>query len=179
IPSSATRTSTRSWFRRAPTGTVPPPGEYLSAFSTRVLKTWRTLSGSASAASGSAGRAVSQRGAVLAPPSSPVPAPPRPAGLLATAGDRDQALARRGLRLGGLQLPLQNLQRRQTDGLLLRHARDLFGGGVPEDDLAVPVDRDDAVCDVGKDRNAAFLLEGDARIELGVREGGGRVPRKR
>ena len=59
------------------------------------------------------------------------------------------------------------------------HASDLFGGGVPEDDLAVPVDRDDAVCDVGKDRNAALLLEGDARIELGVRKRCRRVPRKR
>ncbi len=46
---------------------------------------------------------------------------------------------------------------------------------VPEDDLAVAVDRDDAVGDVGEDRHRALALERDALVELGVRERGRRA----
>ena len=70
---------------------------------------------------------------------------------------------------------MQDLDRRPADRFLLRHAGDLFGSGVPKDDLAVAVDRDDAVGDVREDRDAAFLLQGDARVELRVRERGRRV----
>ena len=56
IPSSSTLTSTVSSRRRAETRTVPPPGEYLTAFSTRSITICRSFSRSASAASGSGGR---------------------------------------------------------------------------------------------------------------------------
>ena len=53
-----------------------------------------------------------------------------------------------------------------------RDAGDPLGGGVPEHDLALAVDGDDPVGDVGEDRHAALLLERDALVELGARERG-------
>jgi len=48
-----------------------------------------------------------------------------------------------------------------------------------EHDLALAVDRDDPVGDVGEDGEAALLLERDALVELGVRERRRRVRRER
>src|SRR5438045_2446213 len=66
-----------------------------------------------------------------------------------------------------------------AERLLLRDAGDLLGGLVPEDDVALAVDGDDAVGDVGEDREAPLLLERDPLVELGVRERGGSVPGER
>ena len=74
---------------------------------------------------------------------------------------------------------MQDLDRRSADRLLLRYAGDLFGSRVPKDDLAVTVDRHDTVGDVREDRDATFLLQRDARVELRVRERGRRVSRQR
>ena len=90
--------------------------------------------------------------------------------LLATAHDRHEALSRRSLSFRGLQFPLQDLNRRQPERLFLGYAGDLLGSGIPEDHLPIAVDGDDSVGDVGENRNAAFLLERDARIELRVRK---------
>ena len=54
-----------------------------------------------------------------------------------------------------------------TDG---RDAGDPLGGAVPEHDLAVAVDGDDALGDVGEDRDRPLPLERDALVQLGVRE---------
>ena len=61
----------------------------------------------------------------------------------------------------------------------LRHARDPLRGGVPEHDTPLPVDRDDAVCDVGEDRLAPLLLVADALVEIRVQVGGRRGRRQR
>ena len=74
-------------------------------------------------------------------------------------GIADLDRSRRCLDVRRLELALQDLNCRASDRLLLGHAADLLGGGVPEDDLAVSVDRHDAVGDVRKDRNAAFLFQ--------------------
>ena len=55
-PWSTTRTSTRPARRCASTVTVPPPGENLTALSSRFLRIWPSFSRSAGAASGSSGR---------------------------------------------------------------------------------------------------------------------------
>ena len=58
-------------------------------------------------------------------------------------------------------------------------AGDPLGGSVPEDDVRVAVDGDDAVGDVREDRVAALAVDGDRREELRVRERGRRVRRER
>ena len=58
-------------------------------------------------------------------------------------------------------------------------AGDPLGGRVPEDDVRVPVDGDDAVGDVREDRVAALAVDRDRREELRVRERGRRVRRER
>src|SRR5207302_1878284 len=49
-----------SAFRRAATATVPPAGEYFTALSRRTARFWRSLSPSASAASGSSGTSTTK-----------------------------------------------------------------------------------------------------------------------
>jgi hypothetical protein len=68
---------------------------------------------------------------------------------------------------------LQDLGRRPPERVPRGDARDLLRRLVPEDHLALAVDGHDAVGDVREDREAAFLLESDALVELGVRQGGG------
>jgi hypothetical protein len=88
-----------------------------------------------------------------------------------TAANGHRALAvRLGARSG--QVALQHFGDEPSERLRGRHARDLLGHGVPEDDAVVPVDRDDAVGDVGEDRLAPLLLLGNALVELGVRDRG-------
>src|SRR5438874_870099 len=142
IPSSATRTSTVSRLRAAPTVTVPPEGEYLTALSSRIENTWRSLSGSAFAASGSGGSSTTKRCRVAhhrlgdGQPD-----------LFTAARDGDEAVALR--RLGvGLERPLQDLRRPAPERVLGGNAGDLGRGLVPEHDLALAVDGDDAVGDV-------------------------------
>src|SRR3989440_4050851 len=98
--------------------------------------------------------------------------------LLAAADDRDEAVA--GGRLAArLELAAEHLRRRVPERLLLRDAGDLLGRLVPEDDVALAVDGDDAVGDVGEDREAPLLLERDPLVELGVRERRRGVPGER
>ena len=59
-----------------------------------------------------------------------------------------------------------------TDG---GDAGDRLGGAVPEDDLAVAVDGDDSLGDVGEDRDRPLPLERDTLVQLGVRERGRRA----
>ena len=59
------------------------------------------------------------------------------------------------------------------------NARDRLRRLVPEHDLALAVDGDDPVGDVGEDRVAPLSLERDALVELGVRQHRGRVPGER
>ena len=98
--------------------------------------------------------------------------------LFAPAADRDEALSGRRV-ARRLEVALQYLRRCKAERFLGRHAGDLLGGGVPEDDLALAIDRDDAVGDVGEDGDAAFLLEGDVLVELGAGERGGHVASER
>ena len=290
IPSSSTLTSTVSSRRRAATRTVPPPGEYLTAFSTRSIRICRSFSRSASAASGSGGRsstnswpsstsdcfAAATTSVTISPTSvggeldlqvagvepgdaeQPVDDRRQPLGLggdvaeervalllaeehvvaeqrlgeavdrgqrraqlvgdvrdelrlhllddalggdvaegedaaghgagrvahhglgqrepdlLAAAPDRDEPFAGRHV-LAGLELALQHVARRALERVVPGDAGDALGGRVPEHDLALAVDGDDPVGDVGEDRLAALLLERDALVELGVRERGGGV----
>ncbi len=63
----------------------------------------------------------------------------------------------------------EHLVGRPAERVVGRDAGDLLGRLVPQDDAPVAIDRDDAVGDVGEDREAAFLLERDALVQLGVR----------
>ena len=78
-----------------------------------------------------------------------------------------------------LERALEHLDRRAAERVLRRDAGDLLGGLVPEHDLALAVDGDDAVGDVREDREAALLLERDALVQLGVRQRRGRARRER
>jgi hypothetical protein len=83
-----------------------------------------------------------------------------------------------GNALGGLERPPERLGRRPPEGIGLVDAGHPLGGRVPEDDLALAIDGDDAVGDVGQDRLAPLLLLTDALIELGVHAGAGRRRRE-
>ena len=89
--------------------------------------------------------------------------------LLAPAADRHEAIALAGAAVG-LERPLQHLRGRAPERLGRGHASDLFRGGVPEDDVALAVDSDNAVGDVPEDRRVLLLLERDTLVQLGVRE---------
>ena len=74
-----------------------------------------------------------------------------------------------------LELTLQHLRRRPPDRFARGHAGDLLGCAVPQHDVTVAVDRDDPVGDVREDRDALLTLDGDALVQLGVRQRRGRV----
>ena len=61
----------------------------------------------------------------------------------------------------------------------LRDASDPLRGRIPEDDLALAIDRDDPVGDVGEDRLAPLLLVADLLVEVGVRARRGSRGRQR
>ena len=77
--------------------------------------------------------------------------------------------------VGRLEAPLQHVDRRAAERDRGGNAGDHLGGAVPEDDLAVAVDGDDALGDVGEDRDRPLPLERDALVQLGVRERGRRA----
>ena len=89
--------------------------------------------------------------------------------LLVAALDRERALAGRRAVLRR-EIALQDLRHAAAERFLGGDAADLLGGRVPQDDVPVAVDGDDAVGDVGEDRLAPLLLLGDALVELGARE---------
>ena len=98
--------------------------------------------------------------------------------LLAPALDREQPLAGPAVVLRG-QLALEHLHGRAAERGGGRDSGDRLGGLVPEHDLAVPVDGDDPVGDVGENRDAPLPLDRDSLVELGVREHRRRVPGQR
>src|SRR4051794_13677147 len=71
-----------------------------------------------------------------------------------------------------LELALEELRRLAAERLGRADAGDPLRGTVPEDDGAFAVDGDDPVGDVREDRVVALLLDGDALVELCVRERG-------
>jgi hypothetical protein len=87
--------------------------------------------------------------------------------------DRERALTGRSPVLRR-EIALQDLRHSAAERFLGRDAADLLGGRIPEDDVAVAIDGDDAVGDVGEDRLTPLLLLGDALVELGAREDRGR-----
>ena len=89
--------------------------------------------------------------------------------LLVAALDRERALAGRRAVLRR-EIALQDLRHAAPERFLGRDAADLLGGRVPQDDVPVAVDGDDAVRDVGEDRLAPLLLFRDSLVELGARE---------
>ena len=97
---------------------------------------------------------------------------------LSLAADRDEAVARHALRLRA-QLALEHLGNGSAHRLLGRDARDPLRGGVPEHDPLVAVDGDDSVGDVAENGNAAPPLQLDLLVQLGLREGDGRVGSQR
>ncbi len=98
--------------------------------------------------------------------------------LLAAAPDRHEPAAA-GNALRGLEWPPERLRRRPPECVALLNPGHPLGGRVPEDDLALAIDGDDAVGDVRQDRLAPLLLLADALIELGVHPRAGRCCRKR
>ena len=89
--------------------------------------------------------------------------------LLAPAHDRNEPFAAYRF-VGRLEAPLQHVDRRASERDRGRDAGDHLGGAVPEDDLAVAVDGDDPLGDVGEDRDRPLPLERDALVQLRVRE---------
>src|SRR4029453_14597839 len=81
--------------------------------------------------------------------------------------------------LGGglvwIEAALQDVGRRTTRSLGRGDPGDLLRCRVPQDDVAVPVDRDYPIGDVSEDRDAPFSLENDTLVELGIREESGRI----
>src|SRR4029079_15903255 len=80
--------------------------------------------------------------------------------LLAATVERYEPFAR-GRVLARLQRALQNLARELTKRVVPGDTGDALGRPVPEHDLALAVDGDDPVGDVGEDRHAALFLERD------------------
>jgi hypothetical protein len=98
-----------------------------------------------------------------------------PVGSRMTASvSESQALTGRKVGAGG-EVALDHLDRRPSQRRDCRDSRDLLGRRVPEHDVSVAIDGDDAVCDVGQDRVAAFPLQRHPLVELGVRQDRRRV----
>ena len=88
--------------------------------------------------------------------------------LLTPAHDRNEPVAWRPLRR--LEAPLKHVDGGPAQRNRGGNAGDPLGGAVPEDDLTVPIDRDDPIGGVGEDRDRPLPLECDALVQLGVRE---------
>ena len=83
--------------------------------------------------------------------------------------DRDEPVAGRRA-VGRLEAALEHVDRRAAERGLGGDARDPLRRRVPEHDASLAVDGDDAVGDVGEDRDRPLPLERDALVQLGVRE---------